>query len=379
MRSTRGQAAAATEPRGKAASPRGAAGAARGAKVGRPKGRFTQHRRLDRLRELLESEPRGLTLEDLAATLRITQRSVRRYLRELDGTKPEEKFALLEHVETRKGGPLLWRIKPGERGRAVPLRRAQAYALLATRRALEVFRGSALYDEADLALTQIATVAQIPFRASGAEISGEQRLEERFFVLPPPARSYSAHGEDVDELFRAVADLRVLRYRPRQRPGGPRGERIVFHPYAMVVHGGSIFALGARAQGGRPSAEIDVVALESMTDMRASETEHFELPDAFDVEGFLHGELGVAPPAEARFVVEFDARVADEVKTKRLHPQQRTAIAPDGRVRLSLPLVDVRAAIAFVLSWGDAARVIEPPELVAEVGDILARAASRYE
>ena len=57
----------------------------RGPKVGRPKGRFTQHRRLDRLREVLESEPRGLTLEDLAATLKITQRSVRRYLRELDG------------------------------------------------------------------------------------------------------------------------------------------------------------------------------------------------------------------------------------------------------------------------------------------------------
>ena len=111
---------------------------ARGPKLGRPKGRFTQHRRLDRLREVLESAPLGLTLEELAVTLRMTTRSVRRYLRELDGTKAEEKFELLEFVETRKGGPLLWRIKPGERGRAVSLRRAQAYALLATRRSLEV-------------------------------------------------------------------------------------------------------------------------------------------------------------------------------------------------------------------------------------------------
>src|SRR3954451_6825647 len=105
-------------------------------KAGRPTGRFTQHRRLDRLREVLENEPRGLTLEELAATLRVTERSVRRYLREFDGTKVDEKFELLEFVETRKGGPLLWRIKPGERGRAVSLRRAQAYALLATRRSL---------------------------------------------------------------------------------------------------------------------------------------------------------------------------------------------------------------------------------------------------
>ena len=351
----------------------------RGPKLGRPKGRFTQHRRLDRLREVLESEPRGLTLEDLAATLKITQRSVRRYLRELDGTKPEEKFELLEFVETRKGGPLLWRIKPGERGRAVSLRRAQAYALLATRRSLEVLRGSALYDEADLAIAQIAKVAQTPFRASGkSEISGDARLEDRFCFIPRPARSYAARGEDLDELFRAVADLRVLRYRPRVKVGEPRADRVSFHPYAMVVHEGAIHVLGARVVGGKPSAEVDVLPLETMTDIRTSETEHFELPASFDIAHYVQGEFGVARPARTRFIVEFDARVADEVKSKRLHPQQRIATAPDGRVRVSLPLVDARAAVQFVLSWGDAARVVEPPELVGEVGKILARAASRY-
>ncbi|HVJ94743.1 MAG TPA: WYL domain-containing protein [Labilithrix sp.] len=348
-------------------------------RVGRPAGRFTQHRRLDQLRQVLENEPRGLTLEEIAATLKITQRSVRRYLRELDGTNSDERFQLLEFVQTRKGGPLRWRIKPGERGRAVSLRRAQAYALLATRRTLEVLRGSALYDEADLALAQIAKVAQTPFRASGkAEISGEQRLEDRFFFVPPPARSYAARGEDLDELFRAVADLRVLRFRPRVKAGEQRAERIPFHPYAMVVHHGAIHVLGRYVTGGKPNAEVDVLLLEAMTDIRTSETEHFELPERFDIAEYVQGEFGIARPVRARFIVEFDARVADEVKSKRVHPQQRFATAPDGRVRVSLPLVDTRAAVAFVLSWGDSARVVEPPELVSEVHSILARAASRY-
>lgn len=348
-------------------------------KRGRPKGRFTQHRRLDHLRTVLEGEPRGLTLDELAATLKITQRSVRRYLRELDGTKPEEKFELLEYVETRKGGPLRWRIRPGERGRAVSLRRAQAYALLATRRSFEVLRGSALYDEADLALAQIERIAQTPFRASGkTEISGEQHLEDRFFFAPAPAKSYAARGEDLDELFRAVADLRVLRYRPRVKPGAPRADRVSFHPYAMVVHQGAIHVLGTHATAGKTSPEVEVLMLEMMTDIRTSETELFELPKTFDVSQFLHGELGVARAARGRFIVEFDARVADEVRSKRIHPQQRIAMAPDGRVRVSLPLVDAHSAIAFVLSWGDAARVVEPPELVSEVADILLRAASKY-
>jgi predicted DNA-binding transcriptional regulator YafY len=369
----------------------------RGPRLGRPKGRFTQHRRLDRLRELLESAPLGLTLEEIATTLRMTQRSVRRYLRELDGTKPEEKFELLEFVETRKGGPLRWRIKPGERGRAVSLRRAQAYALLSTRRALDILRGSALYDEADLALAQIAKVAQTPFRASGrAEISGEQHLEDRFFFVPAPCRSYAARGEDLDELFRAVADLRVLRYRPRTRAGEPKAERVTFYPYAMVVHQGAIVLLGARpgapaaaigssssSSSSASSRKVEVLPLERMTEIRTSETEHFELPDSFDVAAYVHGDLGIGPTsgttaAGGRFIVEFEARIADEIKTRRIHAEQRIATAPDGRVRMSLPLIDPRAAIAFVLSYGDAARVVEPPDLAAMVGNILSRAASRY-
>jgi predicted DNA-binding transcriptional regulator YafY len=360
-------------------SPTRPSGKSRTPKLGRPKGGFTQHRRIDRLRAVLENSPLGLTLEELAVTLKITERSVRRYLRELDGTKPEAKYEQLEYVETRKGGPLRWRIKPGERGRAVSLRRAQAYALLATRRSLEVLRGSALYDEADLALSQIAKVAQTPFRASErTEISGERGLEDRFFIVPPPSRSYLGRGEDLDELFRAVADLRVLRYRPRARPSEPRPEAIRFHPYAMVVHQGALLLVGARVASGKASTEIEVVPLDTMTDIRTSETEQFELPEAFDVGHFVHGALGVARPARARFIVEFDSRIADEVKTRRFHPQQRIATAPDGRVRLSLPLVDTRAAIEFVLSWGDSAKVVDPPELEREVGAILARAASRY-
>ncbi len=361
-------------------------------KLGRPPGGFTQHRRLDKLREVLENQPMGLTLEALAGTLNVTQRSIRRYLRELDGTKPEEKYELLEYVETKKGGPLLWRIKPGERGRAVLLRRAQAYALLATRHALDVLRGSALYDEVDLAVAQITKVAQTPFRAaSKAEISGDRRLENRFFFVPAAARSYASRGEDLDELFRAVADLRVLRYRPRILRSGASippasrsselgGDRLSFHPYALVVHDGAIVVLGVHRSATRAPAtvEIDIVPLDAMTDIRTSETEHFELPDAFDATTYVHGHFGVARPTKQRFVVEFDARVADEVKAKRLHPQQRIATAPDGRVRVSIPLVDARAAISFILGWGDSARVVEPPDLVLEVGRILARAAQRY-
>ena len=350
----------------------------RSPKVGRPEGRFTQHRRLDRLRELLESEPRGLTLEELARMLRVTERSVRRYLLELDGTTDPGKFELLESIETTPGGAHLWRIRPGERGRTVSLRRAQAYAILATRRALDILKGSALFDEVDLALGHVEKVAQTPFRAQGrAQISGEQGLEGRFFWLPPPSRSYAARGEDMDELFRAVADLRVLRYRPRTPAGSVRAERVAFHPYAMVVHKGSIVCLGARSLARAPT-DAEVVPFEAMTELRSSETEYFELPTSFDVTHYVHGEFGLGKPSKVRALVEFDARVADEIRSKKLHRDQRVAMSADGRLRLSVPLVNVDAFIGWVLSFGDAATVVEPPEVARQVAGILARAAARY-
>ena len=346
-------------------------------KAGRPEGRFTQHRRIDKLREALESSPMGLTLDELARVLRVTQRSVRRYLLELDGTTNPQKYELLESVETTPGGAHLWRIRPGERGRTVSLRRAQAYAILATRRALDILKGSALFDEVDLALGHIEKVAQTPFRAQGAQISGDQGLEGRFFWLPPTSRSYAARGEDLDELFRAVADLRVLRFRPRTPAAATRAERIVFHPYAMVVHKGSLVMLGVRSHA-RAASDMEVVPFEAMTELRASETEHFELPASFDVNHYVHGEFGLAKPSKVRALVEFDARVADEIRAKKLHRDQRIAISADGRLRLSVPLVNVDAFVGWVLSYGDAATVVEPPEVARRVAGILQRAAARY-
>jgi predicted DNA-binding transcriptional regulator YafY len=92
----------------------------------------------------------------------------------------------------------------------------------------------------------------------------------------------------------------------------------------------------------------------------------------------VHGEFGLGKPSKARALVEFDARVADEIRSKKIHRDQRVAMSPDGRLRLSVPLVNVDAFIGWVLSFGDAATVVEPPEVARQVAGILARAAARY-
>jgi predicted DNA-binding transcriptional regulator YafY len=76
--------------------------------------------------------------------------------------------------------------------------------------------------------------------------------------------------------------------------------------------------------------------------------------------------------------VEFEPQAGEEIRGQRFHPTQRIATAPDGRVRVSMNLHALDEARRWVLAFGAAARVIEPPELAADVAKELRRALAHY-
>jgi predicted DNA-binding transcriptional regulator YafY len=332
------------------------------------------------LREKLETHAGGLTLEDLAQMLRITTRSVRRYLREL------ALVTELESIAVRPGSVHMWRIKPSERGRAVPLRRTQAYTLLAARRIFDVLKGSALFDEIDVTLRQIEQVARRP--SARTPVRGEPsdaHLEDRFAYVPPVARAYANRSDDIDEAFRAVAELCVLRFRytDARHPDdkeAPRGVRVTCHPYALVLHGGAIACIARDLD----RAVSRAFAFDRMADLEASEKERFELPPDFSIGDWLHGDFGVAGGARTvKLLVEFEPAAADAVRARRVHPSQRVAVAADGRVRASMSLPEsvevLERARAWLLGFGASVRVLEPRSLAEDLARELRRAAERYE
>ena len=340
-------------------------------RLGRPQGTFTQHRRLDRLRDVLEGQPAGVELTDLAAMLHVTTRSVRRYLAEL------ERLTELESIEVTPGGAHLWRIKPSERGRAVPLRRAQAYGLLATRSIFEVLRGSALYDEMDNALRQVLMLAQRPVRSGAkSELTSESRLEERLLYLTRPPRNFVRRGEELDKLFLATAELYPLRFRYSAGKSDKSDKTVVINPYAMVIHSGTIHVIGLDLV----LREVRTFVFDRMSDTTPDEERRFVLPADFDVKHYLQGEFGVGSSTKKhRVLIEFDARVASDVRERKVHPSQKIATAPDGRIRLSMTIGDLEPVKRWVLGFGDAAHVIEPPEFVEELALLLRNAAKRYD
>jgi predicted DNA-binding transcriptional regulator YafY len=329
---------------------------------------------MDFLREKLEAHSAGLTLDDLATMLRVSTRSVRRYLRELSLVTE------VESVEIRPGAQHLWRIKPSERGRTVALRRTQAYALLAARRVFEVLRGSALFDEIDLALRQVEIVAHRPAaRPTGGDASGDARLEERFAYVPAVPRVYAHRSEDVDAAFQAMADNATLRFRYREDPAEGRTVRVTAHPYALVLHTGTMTCVGRDVDRGSLRAFL----FDRMSEVEAVDGHRFELPADFELSEWLQGDFGVARAARTlKLLVEFEPRVAESVRARRVHPSQKLAVAQDGRVRASLAVPETAEVLAQMRAWllgfGSAARVLEPRELAEEIAAELRRAASRY-
>jgi len=338
-------------------------------KRGRPVGAFAQHYRFDQLQALLFQHPKGLTIYELAERLHVTARTVRRYLAEL-----QKKMDVVA-TATAPGRARRWHIAPTEMPRRVAVRRTQAYALLAARPLFQTMRGSGLYEEIDLAAQRLKGIARRPGRGPNAGVA-EARLEERFLYVPFAPKDYREHSEALDDLFHAVADLRPLSgCYPAEDDGGAE-QRVVIHPYAMVLYKDAVYCIGLDVARGR----VRSFELDRLRDTSCSSPKRFELPDDFRVEDFVQGQFGIGPRLEpVEVVIRIEAAAADYLRTRKVHPSQQIEPLPDGAIRLRLCVGELDEVATWVLGFGPRAEVLAPPELRRRVRQELQAALGRYD
>jgi len=293
---------------------------------------------------------------------------MRRYLDEL-GRELD-----LEPTPGLTGRAQRWRIAPAEVQRRVAVRRTQAYALLATRTLFAPMRGSALYEEIDLAAQHLVGIARRPGRGPNAGVA-DARLEDRFVYLPFAPKDYSARTEALDDLYQAVADLRPLTCQ-YPRPTDGHHERLVLHPYALVLYKDAVYCVAHDVGRG----QVRAFALDHVHDTSCATAERFKLPADFRVETYWQGQFGIsAPLPPIDVVIDFEAEVADHLRTRTVHPSQRVEPLRGGGLRLSLRLGELTEVATWVLGFGAMAKVVSPPELAARVRDVLRLACARYE
>ncbi|HNS96514.1 MAG TPA: WYL domain-containing protein [Polyangiaceae bacterium] len=323
---------------------------------GRPSGKFVQVTRLERLRSLMLARGGGTTLQEIAEVLQVTPRTARRYLQRF-----QQEFEL-EQVSSPSRSRH-WRVKSIERPRKIGLRRAQCYALLATRRLFEPMRGSALFDEFEDAIHSLTTLANRPGRGPNAGLV-DTNVEDRFVHLPAQPANYRTRIEDVDVFYHAVADLHPVECRLRTHE--TQEQLVTLLPYAIVLYQDDIFIIAAESQ--HETEEARVYALDDLRAANLLSTERFALPKGFHLKPYYQGRFGLfLSSRKTRIVVDFDASVASQLRRRQIHPSQRLSNLRSGGLRMTLYVDNLDVVARWVLGFGPHARVIEPEPLRQQV------------
>jgi predicted DNA-binding transcriptional regulator YafY len=109
--------------------------------------------------------------------------------------------------------------------------------------------------------------------------------------------------------------------------------------------------------------------------------DRYEIPADFDPDAWLAHSWGIWSSDTtdvARVRLRFDAGVAHRVRESVWHRSQRLRELPDGSVEMELAVAGIVEIRPWILTWGDAVEVLEPPELRQSVAEAVRKAAERY-
>ena len=315
---------------------------------------------------------RGRRLSEVAAELRVSERTVRRDLADLRAAGFEIESVVI-------GGRAAARLVDKSYS-TISITRRERYTLLAVGSMFEVLRGTPLWED-------VASLAQkLAQRMSPEEREEHATFGDRFAYIPDGGTKAYAGKEDIlDALLTGVLSRRVVRFGYRGATG--RIRRGFLAPYTMAIYKHGLYVIGtelAAASDGKAIAEgtpVRVYAVERFSDAEHQRKAPFAPPADFRIAKVLDGAFGIhagATDPPERVVVEFAAARAAFVRARIWHPTQTVEELPDGGVRLSFTCGNLVPVVSWILEWGPHARAIAPASLVANVIAEIEGARARY-
>jgi predicted DNA-binding transcriptional regulator YafY len=317
------------------------------------------------LREIEQARGGGATIDDLAALCKVTTRTIRRDLQALE----EAGFPLFDD-RSHDDGRTRWRVNGHAfKGLAAGLTISELGALYFSRTLVESLTGTPFRDDVESAFDKLSAVLTPHMR---------QFLDQLPRVLstkPDAMRRVS----DADASRRQPLVARALEATLHLRQASityhskssDRTKTYVIHPYRLAYAQGGLYLLAYVPEYG----EVRTFAIERIQDMTLLD-ERFtpieELPDT----AFPHS-LGVHSGPPERVEIEFQAAVADYVRSREWHPTQSFAESQGG-VRMTLAVCLDRTLLSWILSFGPFARVVAPDQLRHDVAKQIHEAGAQY-
>ena len=185
---------------------------------------------------------------------------------------------------------------------------------------------------------------------------------------------YSGY-QHITSIFNAIVNKQVLSidYKPFKK----KAFKLTFHPYYLKQYNNRWFVFGR-------NEEIDQnqwnIALDRIKAINLHEAKYKE--DKTDWEEFFYDIIGVSKPKD--YQVEqvellFNADQAPYIKTKPIHPSQKSEIQMDGSLLVRLQIIINYELETKILSYGDRVKVQNPNKLIDKITRRLNEAKQQYE
>lgn len=310
---------------------------------GRPARQYSQASRVHTLIRLIETR-QGVTVSELAEILSVSKRTIYRDIIALE----EAGYPILS--EKTDGEAYYYFLTKTDQGTGTTFTIEELLSL-------QILKGISAQLPASLFQKDIDTIIQkvhasLPPRAV-AHL-------ERITAVPLPrfqGRISSAPPQDVEEAIRKALLLQYrLHIHYRKGPNDSQTYRI--EPYTLVLAKGGAYLLAFTLNRNA----MRLFAMERIVSA-AVQAERFEIPEGFQPESCFNDAFGLVSETPHTIEVLFSPTVAHRIEGRVWHPHQSTTTHADGSITLTFTASGTMEIIAWILSFGQHAEIIQPQVL----------------
>jgi predicted DNA-binding transcriptional regulator YafY len=231
-----------------------------------------------------------------------------------------------------------------------PIDGRDLFAIAVAQKVLQLYEGTPVFEDLAAVYERLGELMprQVYIRPSS--------MLERLYIHPLPLRLVSREvWSEVSQSLLVHAVLEMLYQKPGHEP-----EWRELEPFSLVLAASDWLVVGRD-----PADEkVKTFYLSRIHEVRRTKKIYF-IPKTFDIRKHLGDSIGVyAGGKPFRFRVWFSRDVAPRIAEVRWHPGQQIDHIEGGELELELPAAHMLEAKRFVLSYGQHARAISPPELV---------------
>jgi predicted DNA-binding transcriptional regulator YafY len=298
-----------------------------------------------RIIQTLISARQGKSASELAHTLECHSRTIYRDLEALQAAG----FPLYNQ---KRDNRTVWSIlEAGRNQMPIPLCLTELMALYFSRNMLNVLEGSAIHN------SLISLFEKVKATLPRQYIDYLKKIEHSLTVGVKAHKPYRKFRSTLDRVQKAVQNHQLIhiRYFTMNRQQMTRRQ---IAPYQIWYFDETFYLIGHCYQ----RKEVRLFAIDRIEQIEVSDS-HFEPPQGFDAEQFMHASFGVFRGQSENVKIRFSQQAAGYVAEKMWHPTQKLTPQPDGSLIFNAQVAGIDEIKMWILKWGAGAQVLAPESL----------------